>query len=63
MAVLPALLIALCAPAVAFGVQPASRVVTTITVGDILNEVENGEGAGWMTLAAIPMAGSLIVKP
>jgi hypothetical protein len=99
-AVLGALVFALCAPAVAFGAQATSRVVTTVTAGQIASQlagqvkgvqlgstgatltldvngeasplriefgevmkgVGEGEGGGWMTLAAIPMVGGALIK-
>jgi hypothetical protein len=99
-AVLGAMVFALCAPTAAFGAQATGRTVTTITAGQVASQlagqvkgvqlgstgatvtleingvaspmrvefgevmkgVGNGEGGGWMTLAAIPMVGGALIK-
>jgi hypothetical protein len=33
-----------------------------VEFGEIMKGVQNGEGGGWMTLAAIPMVGGALIK-
>lgn len=68
-AVLGVLAFALCAPAAAFGAESTSRVVTTVTAGEVATQlagqvkgVQKGEGGGLLTLAAIPMVGGALIK-